>query len=56
MAEASTELYRAFGSINKVNPLERILVRSSPAASSAKEGHTIRAPGRVVRAPSIFWE
>lgn len=32
---ASTELYNALGSKNKVNPLERILVRSNPAASSA---------------------
>ena len=53
-AAASTELYNAFGSRNKVNHLERILVRNNPAASSAKEGQTIRAPGNVVKAPSIF--
>ena len=33
-----------------------ILVRSSPAASSANDGQTIRAPGKVVRAPSRFCE
>ena len=54
IAAASTELYNAFGSRNKVKPLERILVRSSPAASSAKDGQTIRAPGKVVKAPSMF--
>ena len=47
MVAASTELYNAFGSINSVKPRERILVRSSPAASSAKDGQTIRAPGKA---------
>ena len=35
---ASTELYCAFGSRKMVKPFERMLVRNSPAASSAKEG------------------
>ena len=35
---ASTELYCAFGSRKTVKPFERMLVRNSPAASSAKEG------------------
>jgi hypothetical protein len=43
------------GSRNIVTPGERRLVRSSPAASSAKAGTTTRIPGMPVSQPSMFW-